>query len=279
MQKKIIDIFGIPFLPLNRQKALLIVQDFIRSKKQHFIVTPNPEILLLARHDATYAGVLRNADLRLPDGIGVLWAAGVKSFSEARFYSKTSFFSRIVFIFSAFFHLFCIIFWPSSLKRVLPERISGTDFLQDICHLKNYRIRVFLLGAYPGIAHLVAKRLMFENSHLIVAGSSSGTPYVHEEDVVRKIRNSGATVLFVAYGSPRQEFWIQANLRKMPNVKVAMGVGGAFDYISQNKKRAPVFLRRLGLEWIVRLFNEPFRAKRIFNATVKFPYFVLKEYW
>ncbi|MBI2463425.1 WecB/TagA/CpsF family glycosyltransferase [Candidatus Peregrinibacteria bacterium] len=277
MQKKVIDIFGIPFSPLNRQKALLMVQDSIRSNNQHFIVTPNPEILLLAREDATYARVLKHADARLPDGIGVLWAAGVKSLSLGKFFSKVSFFSRILLIFSAFFYFFCIIFWPSRLKRVLPERISGTDFLQDICHLKNPRVHVFFLGAAPGIAHLAAQRLKYENPDLIVAGSSSGIPYDNEDDVIRRIRNSGATVLFVAYGSPKQEFWIYHNLRKMPNVKIAMGVGGAFDYISGKRRRAPLFLRRLGLEWVVRLFNEPRRLRRIFNATIKFPYIVLKE--
>ena len=83
--------------------------------------------------------------------------------------------------------------------------------------------------------------------------------------------------MFVAFGMGKQEKWIYENLSKMPSVKIAMGVGGSFDFISGKVKRAPLFLLRLGLEWMYRLVQEPRRFKRILNATVKFTYLVLKS--
>jgi N-acetylglucosaminyldiphosphoundecaprenol N-acetyl-beta-D-mannosaminyltransferase len=84
-------------------------------------------------------------------------------------------------------------------------------------------------------------------------------------------------VLFVAFGMGKQEKWINENLRKLPSVKIVMGVGGAFDYISGVISRAPLFLRRIGLEWLYRLARQPSRIKRIFNATVVFAYFLIKN--
>ena len=84
-------------------------------------------------------------------------------------------------------------------------------------------------------------------------------------------------ILFVAFGMGKQEKWIYENLAKMPSVRIAMGVGGAFDYISGNVSRAPRLLRKFGLEWVYRLFKEPRRIGRIFNATIKFISYVFRK--
>ena len=90
------------------------------------------------------------------------------------------------------------------------------------------------------------------------------------EQIINNINNSGADILFVAFGHNKQEKWIYENLAKMPSVKIAMGVGGAFDYISGKIKRAPCWMRKIGLEWMYRLMRQPQRIIRIFNATLKF---------
>ena len=86
-------------------------------------------------------------------------------------------------------------------------------------------------------------------------------------------------MLFVAYGFPKQEFWIHRNLKNMPQVKLAMGIGGSFDFIAGKRKRVPRIFGVLGLEWLFRLFQEPKRFRRIWNATVQFPIAFIKEYF
>ena len=113
---------------------------------------------------------------------------------------------------------------------------------------------------------------------LNVVGTFAGSPAVNEECNLReRIDNSGADVLFVAYGAPRQELWIARNLDKLTSVCVAVGIGGSFDFISGNVKRAPAVMRKFGLEWLFRLFVQPSRFKRIFNALIVFPCVVLKD--
>jgi N-acetylglucosaminyldiphosphoundecaprenol N-acetyl-beta-D-mannosaminyltransferase len=95
--------------------------------------------------------------------------------------------------------------------------------------------------------------------------------------VIKKINDSGANILLVAFGQVKQEIWIKDNLPLMPSVKVGIGIGGTFDYLTGKIKRPPAWLRRVGLEWSYRLIIMPSRAGRIYNATVKFTWLVLKE--
>ena len=92
-----------------------------------------------------------------------------------------------------------------------------------------------------------------------------------------EINQNNSKILFVALGMPKQEKWIHQNLKSMPSVKLAMGVGGSFDFISGRIRRAPRLIRSLGLEWAYRLFYQPWRIKRIFKAVIVFPWLVLKH--
>ena len=96
-----------------------------------------------------------------------------------------------------------------------------------------------------------------------------------DENLLKKINEKNPDIIFVALGGLKQEKWIDVNLKNLPSVKLAMGIGGAFDFISGKIKRAPLVMRKLGLEWLFRLFLEPRRIKRIFNATVRFSYRVI----
>lgn len=156
-------------------------------------------------------------------------------------------------------------------------RVTGTDLMIGLCGLaakKGYSI--FLLGGRDGVAEEAAKRLKTQFANLNIVGTYEGD----SSSVPSSISHppladpSSIDLLFVAYGAPNQEKWIARHLPEIP-VKVAIGVGGAFDFIAGKKRRAPLALRRLGLEWLWRLIQEPQRLPRIFNATIRFPLLVL----
>lgn len=148
------------------------------------------------------------------------------------------------------------------------QTVTGTDLMLRLCGLAAKKgCSVFLLGGQDGVAEKAAKRLktMFANLNIV------GT---YEGDLPEEV--GAADFLFVAYGAPKQEKWVARNLPRIP-VKVAMGVGGAFDFIAGKRKRAPKILRRLGLEWFWRLIQEPQRLPRILKATIKFPLLVFRR--
>ncbi len=204
------------------------------------IVTVNPEFIMAARRDPAFAAVLNNADLAVPDGIGLIWA------------------SR----------------WRG---RPLPERVAGVDLVERVAAVAARRgLPVYLLGAQAGVAAAAADVLVARYPGLIVAGTYAASPAPDEDEaIVARINQAQASILFVAYGAPRQELWIQRN-REHLKLGVAVGVGGAFDFISGRSHRAPRWMQRLGLEWLHRLYHEPWRWRRML-ALPRFVWAVLRE--
>ena len=149
------------------------------------------------------------------------------------------------------------------LNKQFKENIAGVDLIFKL------RGRIFLLGGKRGVADKAGKEL---NTKIV--GSEHG--YQNLEKVIEKINKIRPNILLVALGSPRQEKWINKNLKKMPSVKVAIGVGGAFNFISGRIKRAPKFLQKIGLEWLWRLILQPWRIGRIYNGIIKFSWLILK---
>ena len=146
----------------------------------------------------------------------------------------------------------------------------GVDFVGDFCKICEKESKsVYFLGGRDGIAQKTADRLKKRFPDLKISGWLDGG--INLKDCCKLIKSASPDVLFVALGAPRQEKWIYDNLREIPSVKLAIGVGGAFDFISGNVKRAPKFMRRLGLEWLWRLIIQPWRVRRIFNAVIVFP--------
>ena len=114
------------------------------------------------------------------------------------------------------------------------------------------------------------------NTSLRIAGTFSGSPRDEDaEEIIGKIREAKPHLLLAAFGAPEQDLWISEHLKKLPSVRVAMGVGGTFDFLAGKRRRAPKWMRSIGLEWFYRLLREPKRIKRIFNAVVVFPMLVL----
>jgi N-acetylglucosaminyldiphosphoundecaprenol N-acetyl-beta-D-mannosaminyltransferase len=255
-------IMGVDFDAVTLNESVALVARFLRSGRQHLVVTPNPEILLRANRDLKYRKILNKASLKVADGAGILWASllvnskGVKR------------------IFRGLFELVGMVVMPWRSKRIFPERVTGVDLMEKLLDRSAViGAKVFLLGAADGVADQVAEKWRVAD----IVGTYVGSPASRDEsEIIKRVNESGANLLFVAYGAPKQEQWIDRNLKKMPNVKVAVGVGGAFDFVAGVQSRAPEMMQRAGLEWLWRVGREPRRIKRIFNATVRFPWKVMK---
>ncbi len=152
--------------------------------------------------------------------------------------------------------------------KPLKEVVHGVDLTEMLCkEVSKQPITVGFLGAGPRVAELAAECLREKYPGLKINFTET------EWDSKKKYPQTD--ILFVAFGSPKQELWIAENLEKLP-VKIAIGVGGAFDFISGKVRRAPLFIRRIGLEWLFRLIIQPWRIKRQIRL-IKFVYLVLKE--
>jgi N-acetylglucosaminyldiphosphoundecaprenol N-acetyl-beta-D-mannosaminyltransferase len=122
---------------------------------------------------------------------------------------------------------------------------------------------LYLLGAAPSVAEAAGKRLQTLAPGLQIAGSYAGSPAIAEEDeIIERIRVARADILCVAYGAPAQDVWIRRNLARLP-VAIAMGVGGSFDFLTGRQQRAPKMMQKFGLEWLYRLYREPWRWRRM----------------
>ncbi|MGZ6352044.1 MAG: WecB/TagA/CpsF family glycosyltransferase [Ktedonobacterales bacterium] len=206
------------------------------------VVTLNPEMVMAARHDAELREAILRADLVVADGAGVVWAARLGG-------------------------------------AALRGRVTGVDLLDACAQVAAERgYRLFLLGAAEGVARQAAERLEARYPGLRVTGTFAGSPAAAEQgDICARIREAGADIVFVAYGAPAQELWI-ARTRGDLGAAVAIGVGGAFDFVAGRVPRAPSWMRHLGLEWLYRLWREPWRWRRML-ALPRFAVAVLRAEW
>ncbi len=160
----------------------------------------------------------------------------------------------------------------------IKENSVGIDFSPYFIKeaVKKGYNSVFFLGSKNGIAEKAALEAKKVIKGLRVVGTHSGY-FKNDAEVIKKINNSGADIVFVGMGAPLQEKWISKN-RSLLKPKICLGAGALFDFLSKNFKRAPKFVRRLRLEWLWRVFLEPRRlAKRYFLYDARFLYFCLKR--
>lgn len=271
---KKVKVLNVQFDVVTKNEALARIFTVLTSPHHETgrqIVTPNPEMLLAAAHNKEFQSVLNRAWMSIPDGIGILWASAFQSIAKRS--------GPLLRLLKALAALACLVVFPKFIRTIFPERLTGVDLMESVCSQSRAgKFGIFLLGARLGVAERVKDflEMIFPGVHIV--GTFSGSP--SEDDFSRiqsLIAETQPALLFVAYGSPAQELWIAKHLPHLKSVKIAMGVGGAFDFLAGERKRAPRWMQRLGLEWMYRLAQEPGRLKRIWNATVRFPWRVWKQ--
>ncbi len=225
-----VPVLGVPFDDLSVDEAISLMTRWVadESDRLHQVVTANPEFLVAARRDARFRGVLQGADLATPDGVGVLIG------------------SRI-------------------LGRPIHHRVTGVDLVEGLAAQRAERLKLFLLGASPGIAAQAADRLQQRFPGVVISGVWEGSPRPQDfGEILEQIEQSGPTILLVAYGAPRQDIWIDEHRNELAacGIVIAIGIGGALDYLAGAVPRAPHWIRRFGFEWLFRLIRQPWRWRR-----------------
>jgi len=273
MSDQNLKILGIPFTTLFQNEILAKIEQSLHQHQKLFIATPNPEMLLASRHNREFQHTLQSTHLNLPDGNGLIWA---KLYLQKAEKSSNPIWLSLLGIGS----LIAFIWHKKNDSLRFNRAIHGSDLTMEI--LRNQQIGrhpIFLLGNKYGLnshtAELTAQKLKHQYPHLQIAGHADSDPTDHT--LVKKINDSGAEILLVGFGAPKQEMWIQQHLEQLKHVKIAIGIGGTFDFIAGIIPRAPKVMRQMGLEWLFRLYKQPKRIKRIWNAAIIFPYQIIRD--
>lgn len=227
-------VLGVDISSCSKEDFYLSVNERLQNSDEglspFFVVTVNPEIAIQSISDNTYRKILQSTSMNTADGIGISWAI-------------------------------------KHLYNQSIDRITGSDSFEKICELcAKLDQSVFLFGASPGVAFKAANILVNRNPGLRVQGVySPETPDVYFEDlpITTQIELQHASVVFVALGAPFQEIWIYENMHHLSRCRMIIGIGGSFDFVAGTQKRAPVLFRRLGMEWVYRLYKEPSRWRRM----------------
>lgn len=248
---KKIELGFLKFDLIDESSCIKKMNAMINTNKTNFITTVNPEIYLKAIKNENYKNILIKSDLITVDGWGIVWALNY-------FYKK----NRIFWLFDLMKFIF------NKRSRFFSETIKGSSVFKNFCLQSNAKI--FLLGGEE-ITNKKTKEFFTKKCINIVGNNSANINKNNDDEIINEINNSKAEIVFVAFGAPKQERWIIENMKKTPLVKIFMGVGGSFDFIAGKIDRAPVFIQKIGFEWLWRLIKEPKRIKRILNAIFIFP--------
>lgn len=228
-----IAILGVPFDCVTMQDAVRLIEEMVESRRPHFLATANVDFVVQALEDDELRRILFDANLVVCDGTPLVWA------------------SR----------------W---LGNQLPERVAGSDLVPLLLRLaakKNYGI--YFLGGKPEVTARAIENIKRDYPGARVAGSDS-PPFapLHEMDheaIASRIREAKPDILLVSFGCPKQEKWIAMKYRSL-GVPVSIGVGATIDFLAGEMSRAPMWMRKAGLEWLFRLLQEP---RRLFKRYVK----------
>ncbi|HAG27167.1 TPA: hypothetical protein DCG61_00070 [Patescibacteria group bacterium] len=260
---KPITIGPIKISAISKAEFLAEVKRRVSSDEQTFVTTPYSEFLYAALRSGEVRDLLAKADIAIADGIGIFWA---ERFLSKPLAAKSHYGKIVEAWFGAIITGARILLTPSYLYQNIPEKIVGAEVFFDLCALaEKENFSVFLLNDWSDSAQKTAELLKIKYPKLKIAGVSNKK--IDDQSVKVDIAEVSPDMLFVGYGNIKQERWIAEHLKDLP-VKMAMGVGGTFDYAAGNKLRPPKFVRRIGLEWLFRLFTQPRRVPRIYRATI-----------
>ena len=241
-----VNVWGVPFSQLTFAQTLERIDLLIERRQPSFFITANLNYNMLTGRDPELQQLNQRADFIVCDGMPMVW--------RSRFGSSA-----------------------------LPERIAGSELIYAISQWAAARGRsIYFLGGAPGVAQSAADKLAERYPGLQVAGVHSPPfrPLSQEEneEMVAAIRNSGADILFVAFGQPKGEKWIDANLQSL-GVPVSVQIGASFDFVAGGVQRAPVWMQRAGLEWFYRLSREPKRLAGRYGSNALFLLRALAREW
>lgn len=227
-------VFGIKIRPILEKKILKL-----NFKKQLFLITLNPEIMLKGYYSVNFKQILNSSVFHTIDGIGLQIIA--------RFLYK---------------------------KKI--KRATGSDLFTKLLNKINIENnhKIFLYGASENSLNKALNRIRYNYPNIIINGIHSD---ISKKEAVKMINQKKPEILLVALGAPKQEVFLYNYLFKMPSVKLAIGIGGGIDSFAHPYLRGPLFMRKIGLEWFWRLLVEPWRLPRIFRATIIFPIKAIKE--
>ncbi len=226
----------------------LLESEVLEQLKSGVVFTPNVDHLILLKNDPEFREVYECADYRLCD-------------------------SKILYFVSRF------------LGTPIKEKISGSDFFPSFCnyHQDNEDIKIYLLGAQEGVALKAQENINAKIGRDIIVGAHSpsfGFEKNEQEclEIIERIKSSGATVLAIGVGAPKQEKWIHKYKDRLSNIKIFLAIGATIDFEAGNKERAPKWVSELGLEWLHRLLSEPKRLwRRYLIGGPLFCWLVLKQ--
>jgi len=272
LRRKKINLINFPLDSFNKKGLIRYILQKYKAKKPLFVITVNSEFAYLAFVDKKIETMLNNSSLNLADGVGILWAAKFLSISLP----ANNFSRELALFFKFLFSILTIIIYPSFIKNPIPEKISGSDFIWDLANFAaQNNLKIFLLGGGPTVAEQAALKLQTDVYGLKVAGTYAGSPKIEDEKkIINLIKKTGSDILMVAYGVPKEELWLNRNLKKT-GVKIGIGVGGTFDFLAGRVSRAPRFIQKIGLEWLYRLIIQPWRFKRQLKL-IKFALIIYK---
>ncbi|MBS4178094.1 WecB/TagA/CpsF family glycosyltransferase [Lederbergia citrea] len=232
-----VNILGVEFDHTTKQEMVNQLQHNIKMNKKTFVVTANPEIVMEATKNATFKHTLRDADHIIADGIGVILGAKI-------------------------------------LEKPLPERIPGIELMQELLQIANQEsLNVFFLGSREEVIKQAVQNVKKDYPKLIIGGYHHGFFKENDPQILDMVKRANSDLIFVALGFPKQEYWIQNHIDSF-HKGIFMGVGGSFDVLAGTAKRAPAIWRKLNLEWLHRLLQQPSRWKRM----IVLPIFV-KKVW
>lgn len=239
-------LFGIEVDPLSRREAVTRIREWLANGAQgKYVVTPNLDHVVRLQDSGEFREAYRHASLVLVDGKPVLLAARL-------------------------------------LGKPVPETVPGSDLTVELLSTSRDPMRVFLLGAAPGVAERAAGRIRVQWPAVTIAGFYS-PPFGFEKDareterILTLIQESAPDLLIVGLGAPKQELWVSRNRQRIA-AKVVLCVGASIDFIAGEKARAPVWMRKACLEWLFRVLQEPKRlAGRYAFDAWRFPGILFRE--
>ncbi len=219
------DVLGVGFDNVTKAEAVERALELIDAREGRYVVTPNPEIVMLAKENPALKEALAGADIVLPDGAGIIKGAAI-------------------------------------LGRPMKEKVPGIDFACGVmARLAERGGSVYLFGAKPGVAEAAAETLRTKFPGLVISGTSDGY-FSDDGPIIEKIKDAAPDFLLVCLGAPKQELWMAKMSGKLL-VGLMVGLGGSLDVFAGTVKRAPEAWQKLDLEWLYRLLKEPRRIGRM----------------